>query len=185
MIFRCEHILPSQQLFSRNGMFGSKLARVSSITVYDVNSLGNSIALHASPVSVATMNLKSMIQRSSNDVRVLNEAIEALSSIKRDPLPDNDARAHRRYAIDGSAMLCYEHDKIWIPIYVRDISERGIGFHHGTAIREGIAAISLKIPGHPITQLWVKIRWCSQIDQGMFLSGSEVMGVAHDILSPW
>jgi hypothetical protein len=180
-----EHFQTDTKISSPIAKIDSNPAGTSTITIYVVNLFGTCHVTHSSTANVETMSLKSLIHRSSNDIGVLTEAIAALSSFQQEPLPDKEARAHRRYTIDGSAMLCYEHDKIWIPIYVRDISERGIGFHHGTALREGIAAISLKIAGHPITQLWAKIRWCSKVDDGMFLSGSEVMGVAYDIPSPW
>jgi hypothetical protein len=125
---------------------------------------------------------------SLQEASVLKEIVQSLLHLIDEPvlLSDNDLRAHPRYEVNWSAMLRYEDDPVWMPIFIRDISEKGVGFRHGVPLPEGVATISFFTSAdRPSVQLRVRLLWCQKTDGEMYLSGSEFLGVAHDVASPW
>ncbi len=119
---------------------------------------------------------------------VLQEIVQSLLHMITEPvlLEHDELRAYPRYEVNWSAMLRYEDDPVWMPIFIRDISERGVGFRHGTPLPEGVATISFFTSAdRPSVQLRVRLLWCGPTDGKMYSSGSEFLGVAHDVASPW
>ena len=124
----------------------------------------------------------------SQDTSVLQEIVQSLLHLITEPvlLEQDEKRAYPRYEVNWSAMLRYDDEPVWMPIFIRDISEKGVGFRHGTPLPEGIATISFfTSAARPSVQLRVRLLWCEPAEREMYFSGSEFLGVAHDVPSPW
>ena len=124
----------------------------------------------------------------THDAVVLSEIVQSLLSLIQKPvlLDHDDRRAYPRYEVNWSALLRYDDDPIWMPIFIRDISEKSVGYRHELPMKQGIATVSFFTEiERPSVQLRMRLLWCEPAECGMYFSGSEFVGIAHDVPSPW
>lgn len=130
------------------------------------------------------MNQVDEHNRQDNDV--LREIVQSLllSASDDQSLPHDERRDEPRFAVNLSAMICYTDRPVWMPIFVRDMSEGGIGFRHGVPLPEGVATISFKLENGQSTELTVELLWCRNDGNSMYISGSRFLALA-DVEPPW
>lgn len=121
------------------------------------------------------------------DSSALSEIIQQLllSTPESAPLPHDERREQPRFAVSMSAMICYDAEAVWMPIFMRDMSESGLGFRHGVPLPEGIATISFRSEDGQSVELAVEILWCAKDGRSMYISGSRFLAVAENVASPW
>ena len=98
---------------------------------------------------------------------------------------ESERRAHDRTPLVCAAMLKFDDDYAWIPIYIRDVSDGGIGFIHGVELPVGEATTSFKLENDAPVRLRVQVLWCKEFSAGWYISGGKFIDVDHTAESPW
>ena len=109
------------------------------------------------------------------------------SAIRRVLGDTKPAQGERRSEVRSpyfcTTVLSLDKDElVRMPVYVRDLSEHGIGFFHSTPIDLGEVTATFLLSDDEVVRLKVKIIWCRRMAEYWYISGGQFVEVIHDEL---
>ena len=111
---------------------------------------------------------------------------ESISRLRDDAKPvEGERRSESRTPCFCTAVLSLDKDDlVRMPVYVRDLSERGIGFFHSTPLDLGEVTATFLLSNDEVLRLRVRIVWCRRMAEYWYISGGEFVGVVDDGAGP-